>query len=42
MPLKKGKSKKIISKNIKTEMQHGKPMKQAIAVALAMAGKKKK
>ena len=33
MPLKKGKSKKVISQNIKTEMKAGKPQNQAIAIA---------
>lgn len=31
MPLKSGKSKKVISTNIRTEMNEGKPQKQAIA-----------
>jgi hypothetical protein len=39
MPLKKGKSKKVIGSNIKTEMAHGKPQKQAIAIALNTARK---
>jgi hypothetical protein len=39
MPLHKGSSKKTIGKNIKTEMSHGKPQKQAVAIAMRMAGK---
>ena len=42
MPLVKGKSKKAISKNIKTEMNAGKKRSQAIAIALSVAGKSKK
>lgn len=41
-PLIKGSSKKAISKNIKTEMAHGKSQKQSVAIALSVAKKAKK
>ena len=39
-PLKPGK--KNVGANIKTEMAHGKPQDQAIAIALSVAGGKKR
>lgn len=41
-PIKSGFSKSSISKNIKTEIKHGKTQKQAIAIALSVAKKTKK
>lgn len=43
MPLKKGKSKKVISENIRELRHSGKPEKQSIAIAYSEArrGKKK-
>jgi len=37
MPLKSGKSNKVISDNIKTEMKAGKPQNQAVAIAMKKA-----
>ena len=42
MPLKKGKSKKVIAANIKVEMHAGKPQQQAIAIAMSKAGMSKR
>jgi hypothetical protein len=42
MPLKSGKSKKVISQNIATEIRAGKPSNQAAAIAYSKAGKSKK
>ena len=39
MPLSPGKGKTAISKNIRAEMQHGKSRKQAVAIAMRVAGK---
>jgi len=42
MPLKRGKSRRVVSQNVKMEMAHGKSQKQAVAIALRVAGKAKK
>lgn len=42
MPLKSGKSKRVVSENIRTEMHAGKPQKQAVAIAMRKAGKSRR
>lgn len=42
MPLKKGKSKRVVSANIKEMVKAGYPKKQAIAASLNKAGKSRK
>jgi len=42
MPLMHGKSKKAFSKNVETEMESGKPQKQALAIAYSVKRKPKK
>jgi len=44
MPLAKGKSKKTVSKNIRTLRSEGKPQRQAVAIALNIkrGGKKRR
>ena len=42
MPLKKGKSKRVMSDNIKELVDSGKPQKQAVAIDYSTAGKSKR
>ncbi len=42
MPLKKGSDKKTVASNIRKEVRAGKPPRQAVAIAMSKANKKKK
>lgn len=42
MPLKKGRSRAIVSQNIRTMRHEGKPQDQAVAIAYRKAGRPKK
>ena len=42
MPLKRGKSNKVVSANISELAKSGRPQKQVIAIALRQAGRAKK
>ncbi len=42
MPLKRGSSRKAISANIRTEIRAGRPQKQAVAIAYAVARRSKR
>lgn len=42
MPLKKGKSKKMIGRNIAELIRSGRPKDQAVAIAMSEAGKSRK
>lgn len=41
MPLKKGKSKAVVSSNIEELVKTGRPQKQAVAIAMNQAGEAK-
>lgn len=41
MPLKRGKSPKVVSANVSKLVREGRPQKQAVAIALSKSRKKK-
>ena len=41
MPLKAGKSDKVVRENIRELVKSGRPVKQAVAIAMDKSGKKK-
>ena len=42
MPLRKGKSKSVVSSNIRELVKSGRPQRQSVAIAMSKAGKSRK
>lgn len=42
MPLKQGKSQKVVSANVRQLVKEGRPQKQAVAIALSVAERSRK